>query len=104
MQTIINKRLWRPRDKYVFLCLVLLINTFKLNVEIKEILRSAKKFNLTETFIGKYVVKNNFPLKYTGHFTSNNDPDGIKNATHNTFLRLMWIFVFYLKNIKQLAV
>jgi uncharacterized membrane protein len=67
-------------------------------------LRSAKKFNLTETFIGKYVVKNNFPLKYTGHFTSNNDPDGIENATHNTFLRLMWIFVFYLKNIKQLAV
>jgi hypothetical protein len=25
--------------------------------------------------------------KYTGKFTSDNEPDGIENATHNTFLK-----------------
>jgi hypothetical protein len=24
-------------------------------------------------------------IQYTGYFTSDNEPDGIKNATHNTF-------------------
>jgi hypothetical protein len=24
---------------------------------------------------------------YTGYFTSDNEPDGIENATHNTFLK-----------------
>jgi hypothetical protein len=32
---------------------------------------------------------------------SNNEPDGIENATQNTFPRLMWIFDFDLKNIKH---
>jgi hypothetical protein len=27
---------------------------------------------------------------YTGYFTSDNDPDRIENATHNTFAKLTW--------------
>jgi hypothetical protein len=30
----------------------------------------------------------------TGFFTSDNEPDEIENATHNTFAKLTWIFVF----------
>jgi hypothetical protein len=30
----------------------------------------------------------------TGYFTSDNECDGIENATHNTFRMLTWIFVF----------
>jgi hypothetical protein len=29
------------------------------------------------------------------------NPDGIENATHNTFPKLTWIFVFDLKTIKH---
>jgi hypothetical protein len=29
-----------------------------------------------------------------GYFTSDNEPDGIENATHNTFAKLTWIFFF----------
>jgi hypothetical protein len=36
--------------------------------------------------------------------TSDNEPDGIENATHNTFAKLTWIFIFDFKNIKQVAV
>jgi hypothetical protein len=32
-----------------------------------------------------------------GYFTSDNEPDGIENATHNTFAMLMWIMFFDLK-------
>jgi hypothetical protein len=28
---------------------------------------------------------------------SDNEPNGIENATHNTFAKLTWIFVFYLR-------
>jgi hypothetical protein len=39
---------------------------------------------------------------YTGHFTSDNKPDGIENATHNTFALLTRIlFFFYFKNVKH---
>jgi hypothetical protein len=31
---------------------------------------------------------------YTGYFRSVNEPDEIENATHNTFAKLTWIFVF----------
>jgi amino acid transporter len=27
---------------------------------------------------------------YTGYFTNDNDPEGIENATHNTFAKLTW--------------
>jgi hypothetical protein len=30
----------------------------------------------------------------TGYFTSDNEPDGTENATHNTFAKLTCIFVF----------
>jgi hypothetical protein len=35
-------------------------------------------------------------LHYTGYscFTSDNEPDGIENATHNTFTKLTWTFAF----------
>jgi hypothetical protein len=33
-------------------------------------------------------------MLYTGYFTSDNELDGIENATHNTFATLTWIFVF----------
>jgi hypothetical protein len=32
--------------------------------------------------------------RYTGYFTSDNEPDGIENATHNTIAKLTGIFVF----------
>jgi hypothetical protein len=31
---------------------------------------------------------------YAEYSTSDNEPDGIENATYNTFAKLMWIFVF----------
>jgi hypothetical protein len=31
-------------------------------------------------------------FKYTGYFTSDNEPDGTENATHNTFPK-SWIFL-----------
>jgi hypothetical protein len=37
---------------------------------------------------------------YTGYFTSDNEPEGIENATHNTFPKLTWIFVFSFKKHK----
>jgi hypothetical protein len=40
-------------------------------------------------------------LTNTGYFTSDNEPDGIENATHNTFAKLTWTFIFHLKNIKH---
>jgi hypothetical protein len=36
----------------------------------------------------------------TGYFTSDNEPDGIENAAHNTFAKLTWIFVFGFKKHK----
>jgi hypothetical protein len=33
-------------------------------------------------------------LRYTGYFTSDNDPDGIENATHNTFANQSWTWVY----------
>jgi hypothetical protein len=33
-------------------------------------------------------------MLYAGHFTSDNELDGIENATHNTSATLTWIFVF----------
>jgi hypothetical protein len=33
-------------------------------------------------------------INYTGYFTCDNEPDGIENATHNTFPKLTWIFLF----------
>jgi hypothetical protein len=35
-----------------------------------------------------------FIIRNIGYFTSGNEPDGIGNATHNTFAKLTWIFVF----------
>jgi hypothetical protein len=32
-------------------------------------------------------------LYYTGYFTSDNEPDEIENATHNTFAKLTRIFL-----------
>jgi hypothetical protein len=29
---------------------------------------------------------------YTGYFTSDNERDGIENATHNTFANQIWIW------------
>jgi hypothetical protein len=40
-------------------------------------------------------------LEDTGYFTSDNEPDGIENATHSTFAKLTWMFVFFSKNIKH---
>jgi hypothetical protein len=31
-------------------------------------------------------------LSHTGYFTSDNEQSGIKNATHNTFPKLKWLF------------
>jgi hypothetical protein len=36
-------------------------------------------------------------IQGTGYFTSDNEPDGIENATHNTFAKLTWIFVLLFK-------
>jgi hypothetical protein len=36
-------------------------------------------------------------FNYTRFFTSDNEPDGTENATHNTFAKLTWIFVFLFK-------
>jgi hypothetical protein len=36
-------------------------------------------------------------LNIQGIFTSDNEPDGIENATHNTFAKLTWIFVLLFK-------
>jgi hypothetical protein len=33
-----------------------------------------------------------FKTGYTGYFTSDDDPGGIENATHNTFPKLTWFF------------
>jgi hypothetical protein len=30
-------------------------------------------------------------IQYTGYFTSDNEVDGIENATHNTFPKISWI-------------
>jgi hypothetical protein len=38
--------------------------------------------------------------QYTGYFTSDNELNGIENATHNTFQKLTWIFVFWFKKYK----
>jgi hypothetical protein len=35
----------------------------------------------------------NFSIQYS-IYTSDNEPDGIDNATHNTFPKLTWMFVF----------
>jgi hypothetical protein len=35
-------------------------------------------------------------VSYTEYFGSGNEPDRIENATHNTFAKLTWIFVFCL--------
>jgi hypothetical protein len=39
-------------------------------------------------------------LEDTGYFTSDNEPDGIENATHSTFAKLTWMFVFLFKKHK----
>jgi cytochrome b561 len=45
--------------------------------------------------------KINFLILNTGYFTSdNNELDEIENATHNTFAKLTWIFVFRFKKHK----
>jgi hypothetical protein len=31
------------------------------------------------------------PKPYTGYFKSDNEVDGIENATHNTFPKISWI-------------
>jgi hypothetical protein len=31
-------------------------------------------------------------MYYTGYFTRDNDPDGIEDATHNTFAQQTWTF------------
>jgi hypothetical protein len=31
-------------------------------------------------------------MKHRGYFTSDNEPDGIDNATHNTFAKQIWIW------------
>jgi hypothetical protein len=36
-------------------------------------------------------------IQGTGYFTSDNEPDGIENATHNTLAKLTWIFVLLFK-------
>jgi hypothetical protein len=35
------------------------------------------------------------------YFTSDNEPDGIENATHNTFVKLTCKFVFWFKKHKK---
>jgi hypothetical protein len=52
--------------------------------------------DVTESFQSLYIFQFVF---YAGYFTSDNEPGGIENATHNTFAKLTWIFVFDLKNI-----
>jgi hypothetical protein len=37
---------------------------------------------------------------YTKYFRSDNEPDGIENATHNTFAKLTWTFIFLFKKHK----
>jgi hypothetical protein len=36
---------------------------------------------------------------FVRYFTSSNEPDEIENATHITFEKLTWIFIFRFKNI-----
>jgi hypothetical protein len=36
---------------------------------------------------------------YTGYFTSDNEPDGIENTTHNTFAKVN--VIFDLENLKH---
>jgi hypothetical protein len=38
---------------------------------------------------------------YTGHFTSDNKPDGIENATHNTLASLTRILFFLFKTFRK---
>jgi hypothetical protein len=52
--------------------------------------------DVTESFQSLYIFQFVF---YAGYFTSDNEPGGVGDATHNTFARLTWIFVFDLKNI-----
>jgi uncharacterized membrane protein len=41
-----------------------------------------------------FITPHFIPQQYTMSFTKDNEPDGIENATHNTFAKQTWIFVF----------
>jgi uncharacterized membrane protein len=41
---------------------------------------------------------------HTGYFTSDNEPDRIENATHNTFTTPTWMFVFLFKKRRTYTV
>jgi hypothetical protein len=40
-------------------------------------------------------------LEDTGYFTSDNEPDGIENATHSTLAKLTWMIVLFFKKQKK---
>jgi hypothetical protein len=43
----------------------------------------------------RIIIKTIFSiLYYTGYFRSDHESEGHKNATHNTFPKITWIFVF----------
>jgi hypothetical protein len=57
--------------------MIKLFSRWKLNVKLKEKFRSVWN-----------VKKEKKSCCYTGYFTSDNEPGGSENATHNTFLKL----------------
>jgi hypothetical protein len=44
------------------------------------------------TLLDLYVQLSVKTFVFTGFFTSDNEPGGIENATHNTFPTLTWLF------------
>jgi hypothetical protein len=54
---------------------------------------STENFKLT-LFEFNIIISFNiiFLFTYYKKYTSDNEPDGIENATHNTFPKLAWIF------------
>jgi hypothetical protein len=71
-----------------------------------------------ETFVNTYCTIYNLQIKnkitninlihsyktYTRYFTSNNEPDGIENATHNTLAKQSWIWIMDGDNIQVCTV
>jgi hypothetical protein len=79
--TIVKRSLFQRRSRSQ---IALVIS----NLDIWKLLYSAVDLDIT--------FWSRMPLillfKYTGYFTSDNEPGEIGNATHNTFPKLTWLF------------
>jgi hypothetical protein len=85
---------------------ILSITVIFINATFVRDAQTIQKFKIIHVFQSSYEWKTYYWLHlnfvrvgklcespYTGYFTSDNEPGGIENETHNIFTTLTWIFV-----------